>query len=254
MSNKLIQWPKAVYWDTQFNPVAGCKPCSPACANCYAKALADRFKVSFVPHKTTKQKPPRKGICFCGNFTDLFLDEVVDGQNGLPKSLDIINSTLAKPTEATYLWLTKRVENMEYVLKVFGWQTLSNHYFGFTAENQEWYDKRYSEFKKIPTLFKGWLSAEPLLAPIDLGFEHVYPIEAMPFNWVVVGCESGKNRRPCKIEWIESIVEQCQSHGVPVFVKQIVLPSGKFTNKIDDFPKHLQIRQVPWTSTHGKGN
>ena len=25
-----------------------------------------------------------------------------------------------------------------------------------------------------------------------------------------------------------------------------VLPNGKFTNKIEEFPVHLQIHQVPW--------
>ena len=117
------------------------------------------------------------------------------------------------------------------------------HFFGFTAENQEWYDKRVKEVRRsFPKWAKLWISVEPMLGPIDL---MLHETRNLP-TWIVVGCESGSNRRPCKIEWIESIVEQCQSHGVPVFVKQIVLPSGKFTNKIEEFPRHLQIRQVPW--------
>lgn len=240
MSNELIQWPKAVYWTKTYNPIIGCQKISPACQNCYAKAWADRFNVSFSPHASTKKNPPKKGICFCGNVTDLFGDWVSNPAN-------IIKSAIDWRSDAIYLWLTKRVKNMGYALKEVDGLTLFQHYFGFTAENQEWYDKRYAEFRKIPTLFKGWLSAEPLLGPIDLGFKHVYPIEAMPFKWVVVGSESGKNRRPCNIEWIESIVNQCRSASVPVFVKQICLPNGRFTNKIEEFPKHLQIRQVPWS-------
>lgn len=239
MTNNLIQWPKAVYWTKTYNPIIGCQKISPACQNCYAKAWADRFNVSFEPHASSKKNPPKKGICFCGNVTDLFGDWV-------SSPADIIKSAIDWRSDAIYLWLTKRVENMGDALKEVDGLTLFQHYFGFTAENQEWYDKRYSEFKKIPTLFKGWLSAEPLLGPIDLGFEHIYPREAMPFNWVVVGCESGANRRQCKIEWIESIVEQCRLHHVPVFVKQICLSNGKFTKNIEEFPKHLQIRQVPW--------
>ena len=72
------------------------------------------------------------------------------------------------------------------------------------------------------------------------------------FKWVVVGCESGPNRRPCKLEWVERIVEQCRIAGVPVFVKQICLPNGTFTNKIEEFPEHLRIRQVPWTIVEEK--
>ncbi|MBQ1429481.1 MAG: DUF5131 family protein [Kiritimatiellae bacterium] len=41
--SELIQWPKAKYWTAQWNPVIGCKPCSPACDNCYARAIMRRF-------------------------------------------------------------------------------------------------------------------------------------------------------------------------------------------------------------------
>lgn len=73
MSN-LIQWPRAKYWDKAWNPVIGCKPCSPACENCYAAAWAKRFGQSFEPHLSKgPRRPPRKGIVFCGNMTDIFI-------------------------------------------------------------------------------------------------------------------------------------------------------------------------------------
>lgn len=253
MSN-LIQWPKAKYWEKQWNPVIGCKPCSPACANCYAAAWAKRFGRLFEPH-ATKQKPPRSGIVFCGNMTDLF-GEWIEG----PME-PIFQTAKSANADATYLYLTKRVECMCAMLNSIVMvqrgvnmtglpftdpRIFHNHYFGFTAENQEWYDRRTYIWRcDAPCWAKGWLSAEPLLGPIDLGLQYIAP-EDMPFEWVVVGCESGPNRRPCKIEWVESIVDQCRAASVPVFVKQICLPNGKFTNKIEEFPKHLQIRQVPW--------
>ena len=87
-----------------------------------------------------------------------------------------------------------------------------------------------------------WLSAEPLLGPIDL----LKGRNGMPpFRWVVVGCESGPRRRPCKIEWVEGIVGQCLAAGVPVFVKQLDI-GGKCETDINRFPAHLRIRQVPW--------
>lgn len=261
MENKLIQWPKAKYWEKQWNPVIGCKPCSPACEHCYAAAWAKRFGQSFEPHNT-KQKPPRSGIVFCGNMCDIFgewryfEDMVYDVQ----RPVGSLHS-------ARYLWLTKRVANMSKVLAEgvaeityigrdpdasdtlrFSQLDMSNHYFGFTAENQQYYDSRLKVWRDgAPRWAKGWLSAEPLLGPIDLGFRYIAP-EDMPFKWVVVGCESGPNRRPCQIEWVEAIVEECRSAGVPVFVKQICLPNGKFTNSIEEFPANLQIRQVPWIS------
>lgn len=250
--NTMIQWTTAKYWQVQWNYAIGCHKVSPACQNCWASEWAKRFMQSFEPHCSSKKKPPKKGICFVGNLSDMF-GEWCDR---LCPPEYYIGQAVESKSKATFLWLTKRPQRMVRALRSgydrgdrqvpFCECNMSNQYFGFTAENQEWYDKRYSEFRKIPTCFKGWLSAEPLLGHIDLGLEHVYPEEAMPFNWVVVGCESGANRRPCKIEWVENIVEQCRSHHVPVFVKQICLSNGKFTNKIEDFPKHLQIRHVPW--------
>ena len=62
---EMIQWAGSQYWDTAWNPIVGCKPCSPACENCYAKALTERFGRSFEP-RVTKQRPPRNGVVFCG--------------------------------------------------------------------------------------------------------------------------------------------------------------------------------------------
>jgi protein gp37 len=182
-----------------------------------------------------------------GPVTDLFGDWRTTEDMGN----DIIHAAIhGWDADATYLWLTKRVGNMGDALKlasrIIREHWFHNHYFGFTAENQEWYDKRLSEWTKPWTNalkhINWWLSCEPLLGPINL---HFYTYWNLP-SVVIVGCESGSNRRPCKIEWVESIVEQCRSANVPVFVKQICLPNGRFTNKIEEFPEHLRIRQVPW--------
>lgn len=252
--SELIQWPKAKYWTAQWNPIIGCKPCSPACENCYAAAWAKRFRQSFEPHESSRKRPPRKGVVFCGNMTDLFGEWAEGPMEPIFKTAKSANA------DATYLYLTKRVECMCAMLSSIAMASpganltglpftdpriFHNHYFGFTAENQEWYDRRIKDFRgSMPVWANGWLSAEPLLGPIDLGLQYIAP-EDIPFEWVVVGCESGPNRRPCKIEWVESIVEQCCTANVPVFVKQIDI-GGKCVTDINKFPEHLRIRQVPW--------
>jgi len=254
-----IQWAGSQYWDTAWNPIVGCKPCSPACENCYAKALTERFGRSFEPRKT-KQRPPRKGVVFCGNMTDLFGEWMYTEDIA-----DNIGRCVNRGGDA-YLWLTKRPARMCGVLRnekvllipegydedsgeYFGFDDeecdISNHYFGFTAENQRTYDERFSDLiQEWPDWANLWVSCEPLLEPINLRFLPNGLSEGT-FQWVVVGCESGPKRRPCRIEWVESIVEQCQAAGVPVFVKQLDI-DGKCERDITKFPKHLQIRQVPW--------
>jgi hypothetical protein len=40
-------------------------------------------------------------------------------------------------------------------------------------------------------------------------------------DWVIVGGESGPHARPCRVEWVRSVVEQCRAAGVSCFVKQM---------------------------------
>lgn len=244
----LIQWPRAQYWDKPWNPITGCKPCSPACDNCYARELfTTRFHKDFAPKMTNQQHAPTKGVIFVGNATDLF-GEWVD----IPQIWDYFAKLFyhtkdGSPREnhATYLFCTKRVDRMCEALQNY---TLMRHaYFGFTAENQVWYDQRFETWRAEAKIgANGWLSAEPLLGPIDLHLGYIAP-EDLPFKWVATGCESGPNRRPCKIEWIEDIVDQCRARDIPVFVKQLDI-NGKCERDITKFPKHLQIRQVPWAT------
>ena len=256
--SKLIQWPRAKYWTKAWNPIIGCRPCSPACEHCYARAWADRFGQSFEPHTAGKINPPRKGVVFCGNMTDLFGEWMWPWRGShdgyiVRSPEDLIGWACGKThNEAVYLWLTKRVDSMvDAIPRAFAgheWRKTRRHYhyFGFTAENQEWYDRRIKDFRADPPRVNGWLSAEPLLGPIDLGLRYIAP-EAQPFEWVVVGCESGPRRRPCKVEWVESIVAECQGLDVPVFVKQLDI-GGRCVTDINQFPEHLRIRQVPWAS------
>ena len=256
--NELIQWPRAQYWDKPWNPIVGCWPCSPACDNCYARSMLQRFGQSLEPHETSKVSPPQKGVVFCGNMTDLFGEWVRPYSDCNVSPEDLI--ARASSRKATYLWLTKRVKSMCDTLSIGKFTAadeegechcvgvseldLSNHYFGFTAENQEWYDKRMSivrESRSFAEWAKLWLSVEPMLGPIDMELHKSWVIP----NWVAVGCESGQNRRPFKIEWVESIVDQCRLANVPVFVKQLDL-NGKCERDITKFPEHLRIRQVPW--------
>lgn len=240
--DNLIQWPTAKYWDCQWNPYVGCSKCSPACENCWAEAWAKRFHQPFEPHRTAKEHPPRKGVCFCGNLSDLFGEWV--------REPEILGNTAdaARRMESTaqYIWLTKRVERMKRALDYWSgalqrapvW--FRNCWWGFTAESQKWFDVRSKCANAFPDWANVWMSAEPLLGHIELKGE-----VCKRLKWVVVGCESGPGKRPCDIEWIEDIVDQCVALEIPVFVKQINI-GGKCVTDICKFPKHLRIRQVPW--------
>lgn len=43
---------------------------------------------------------------------------------------------------------------------------------------------------------------------------------AESIGWLVCGCESGPGARPCSVEWLRSLRDQCAAAGVPFFLKQ----------------------------------
>lgn len=119
---------------------------------------------------------------------------------------------------------------------------LPNVHLGISAENQQTADERIPHLLRTPAAVR-WVSAEPLLGPID-GSKFIRPkaivdgyrqvqgnfpaagpapahLAAPGIDWLVVGGESGNRARPCDVAWIRSIVDQCKAAGTPVFVKQV---------------------------------
>ncbi len=77
---------------------------------------------------------------------------------------------------------------------------------------------------------------------------------------VIVGGESGRGARQCRVEWIESIIDQCRDFGAACFVKQLgaypvwagakctpIEPArGKCDNPME-WPESLRVQQFPAT-------
>jgi protein gp37 len=116
---------------------------------------------------------------------------------------------------------------------------------GVSAEDQKWADIRIPALLDTPAAVR-WISAEPLLGPIDLGkldtregsvdallgnLDHVRGSDGtvtamnnprpMPrLDWVVVGGESGPSARPMDLVWATSLRDQCARAGIPFHFKQ----------------------------------
>lgn len=98
-----------------------------------------------------------------------------------------------------------------------------NIWEGVSVEDQKTADERIPKLLATSAAVR-WVSAEPLLGPVDLeaclsGFGRALYDDGL--NWVVVGGESGPGARPCDVAWICAIKDQCRCAGVPVFVKQL---------------------------------
>jgi protein gp37 len=129
---------------------------------------------------------------------------------------------------------------------------------------------------QIPAAFH-FLSCEPLLGDVDLTdiawkqappawrFDVVNGRYGIPGQWgavakkvnlVIVGGESGPGARACHLQWLRSLVMQCQNAKVPVFVKQLganiepsmppaFVQSDRKGGDWSKFPADLQVREFP---------
>jgi protein gp37 len=122
--------------------------------------------------------------------------------------------------------------------------------------------------KNIPILLQvsaavRFVSIEPCLEQIDLHHIFLKSIENTDImfdalskkggisykvncglDWVIIGSESGPKRRPCKIEWIRDIVNQCRVANVPVFVKQVPI-NLRCSRNPAEWPKDLRVQEYP---------
>lgn len=247
--------------DATWNPVTGCTKVSAGCDNCYAETFAERwrgtpghyfergFDVQLRPDKLElplRWKRPRR--IFVNSMSDLFHDQVPD------EYIAKVFAVMAVARRHTFQVLTKRHGRMRSVLSrqsfpelvtTWAWRIhagaalglphgnssysrtavawpLPNVWLGCSAENQQWADIRIPALLDTPAAVR-WVSAEPLLGPLDLsrfleGDDEKYDVP--PLNWVVTGGESGPGARPAHSDWFRSIRDQCQAAGVAFLHKQ----------------------------------
>lgn len=96
---------------------------------------------------------------------------------------------------------------------------LDNLWLGVSVEDQATANHRIPQLLNTPAAVR-WISAEPLLGPVDLS-SLPYPSKVSGnLHWVVVGGESGTHARPMHPDWARNLRNQCQSAGVPFLFKQ----------------------------------
>ena len=233
MSKSKIEW-----CDRTWNPVIGCTPISPGCANCYAKRMAERFAgpwgldpkdpfaVKYHPERINDplrwRKPSKIFVC---SMSDLFHEEVHGAW-----MFDVM-LTISQAPEHTFLVLTKRADRMKTFMDAYyshGHELLLNLWLGVTAEDQEQADKRIPILLQIPAA-KRFVSVEPMLGPVDLtGYHHFEHPDNEGYgaamisglDWVICGGESGPDARPMHPEWARGLRDQCQAAGTPFLFKQ----------------------------------
>ena len=261
--------------DATWNPVTGCTKVSQGCKNCYAErdwarlvhlpAYHGRAFTDVECHPERLDQPlrwkrPRR--IFVNSMSDLFHEDIPD------EFLAQVFAVMAATPDHTYQALTKRPARMLALLDNPGFSDLvddlmhihthsdadwplPNVWLGVSVEDQATADERIPLLLQTPAAVR-WISAEPLLGPIELhalphlhgyGSPHCsecgYPVTIDALNgytacgpsacdgprvdtldWVVAGGESGPKARPTHPDWFRLLRDQCKAAGVPFLFKQ----------------------------------
>lgn len=288
-----IQWSEATW-----NFATGCTKVSAGCTNCYIERTPP-FRIAgrkfdkpgvggatgIVLHEDRLGLPlrwrkPRR--IFVNSLADIFHAEV---------PTELVAKAFAVMVAAphhTFQLLTKRHARMRAILTsdVF-WLMVSQElgrlwnappptplrtipdwiWVGVSVESQQWAEPRIEALMDVPAAVR-WVSAEPLLGPLNIGdlltvqdppegavmeFFGGRPGEFPAIRWVVGGGESGPRARPCDPDWLRSLRDQCSAAGVAYFNKQMgavwARANGGDSHGGDWslWPDDLKVRQYPAT-------
>lgn len=218
--------------DATWNPVTGCTRVSVGCDHCYAATLANRllkdiylarepqvdsditrrdpFAVRLWPERLEEPlhwRDPRQ--IFVNSMSDLFHKDVPE--SFVRQVFEVMN----RARWHVYQVLTKRpsraIRFLERNPDLLAGGLLADHiWLGTSVENQP-VTYRIEHLKRAPVRVR-FLSCEPLIGP--LAFDPV------GIDWVIVGGESGLERRPMDPDWVRAIRDRCVAEGVPFFFKQ----------------------------------
>ncbi len=240
--------------DATWNPVSGCTIISPGCTNCYAMRMAARLQaMGHASYRDVTRKSGKRHVwtgkihlnqrvldapktwrkprmIFVNSMSDLF-------QDGIPlEFIQNVWDTMAESPQHIFQILTKRPDNMRFMLSNNGIPLLENVWLGTSVENKEYVD-RISILKHVPGTVK-FISFEPLI-------ESVGNVNLNGIDWAIVGGESGPQSRPISEVWVDEIKDACDVSNTAFFFKQWGGVQKKKTGRTyrdqtwDELPKAL---------------
>lgn len=231
---------KIEWTDKTWNVITGCTQTSPACQNCYAKAMTNRlqgmakkgikgtekyisgwdrviFHTDMLGHIFNFKKYPSGCRVFVNSMSDSFHIKISDSH------LKMLFNLMGARNDVTFQVLTKRHMRMYSFLIEFKELVTPNIWLGVTAENQAMVDERVDWLVYFKKEIKGFtdkdikifVSCEPLLENLNLS-KYIDKLD-----WVIVGGEKAhKKGRIMQYEWVKDIYSQCQKTQTPFFFKQ----------------------------------
>jgi protein gp37 len=179
---------------------------------------------------------------FCALMADVFDNEVDQAVR------DRLWWLIRRTPNLDWLVLTKRIGNAPEMLPD-DWSAGYANVWLLVSVDQAGLERDVPKLLTIPAVVHG-LSIEPQLAPVQLGNF------AQPLQWVINGGESGAGARPYHVEWARSLVAECTSAGIAIYIQKLGCNPFEDGRRLrlsdyaggdwDEWPVDLRIRQFPF--------
>ncbi len=217
-----IEWTNAVW-----NPMTGCTQLSAGCDHCYAKTLAERrTRAQYLRHPPVRDTAANRADPFAPRFWEGRLDQPLRWKRPMRIFVDSMSDVFHAHFSAAMIgrvfevmnqahWhqfqlLTKRPERAARLAGKLAWTP--NIWIGTSIENMD-VAKRADALREITAASVRFISAEPLLGPLDA-------LDLANIQWVIGGGESGPGYRPVDLNWARGLRDSCRTAGVAFFWKQ----------------------------------
>ena len=166
---------------------------------------------------------------FVGAMSDVFGKWVPDNW------LDDMFSVCTQYPIHNYLFLTKYPQRYEQYSVPEG----ENMWYGTTITREN----EIGRIMYLPPGRRKFVSIEPLMEDIEP--ENNYPMFRC-IDWVIIGAETGrrKDKTVPQLKWVRKIVLEADKNGIPVFMKDSLIPIVGEKNMRRDFPKQLQRSEL----------
>ena len=194
------------------------------------EAYPARFNPTFHRYRLKQPKVWRepKNIFVC-SMADLFGAWVPD------EWIEEVFKVCEDAPQHNYLFLTKSPARYLKLAKAEKLPQKENMWYGTTITNP---DSPYifSSTEK----FNMFLSVEPILEDMGVWGRSV---GEKNMKWVIVGAETGnrKDKVIPKKEWIDNLAKECDKYGVPIFMKDSLIPIVGKENMRREFPRGLKL-------------
>lgn len=220
MNRTKIEWT-----DYTWNPITGCKH---GCWYCYARKLAVRgfiknnFEPTFYPERLKEpwnlKKPSKIFVC---SVSDLFAPWTpVEWRDA------VLQSIFDCPIKHTFQLLTKNPERIPNI-------AFPDNVWVGTTVTCDWQNSDYRNINKIVygvNCKVRFVSFEPLLGSLPRG------ISLRGIDWVIIGKLTGSQKVELKTAWVEDIIAECDCEGIPVFMKNNLVPYFSREELRQEFP------------------